>query len=182
MAHSWSGNLVTTKNWEHFWLNEGWTTFFERKIVGRLEGEDARQLSAVIGVNDLKSAVEFFGEDNPLTALVPKLEGIDPDDAFSTVPYDKGFNLLYYLEQLLGGPKVFEPYMRAYIHEFQGKSITTDDWKSFLFKYIERNHPEKVASLNSVDWDGWLYKPGMPPVRNQFDMRPQQVTIDLAQK
>ncbi|KAJ2788568.1 Leucyl aminopeptidase yscIV, partial [Coemansia guatemalensis] len=53
ISHSWSGNLVTAKNWEHFWLNEGWTTFFERKIVGRLHGEDARQLSCVIGEADL---------------------------------------------------------------------------------------------------------------------------------
>ncbi|KAJ1921772.1 Leucyl aminopeptidase yscIV [Mycoemilia scoparia] len=182
ISHSWSGNLVTTKNWEHFWLNEGWTTFFERKIVGRLEGEDARQLSSVIGNNDLKSAVEFFGTSNPLTALVPKLDGIDPDDAFSSVPYDKGYNLLYYLEQLLGGPEVFEPYMREYIKEFQGKSITTDDWKEFLFKYFENTCPEKVEVLNKVDWEHWLYKPGMPPVENEFDTRPQQVCIDLANK
>ena len=29
--------------------------------------------------------------------------GIDPDDAFSTVPYEKGHTLLYYLETLVGG-------------------------------------------------------------------------------
>ena len=44
-----------------------------------------------------------FGSDNPLTALVPVLKDVDPDDAFSTVPYEKGFALLYYLESLLGG-------------------------------------------------------------------------------
>jgi leukotriene-A4 hydrolase len=37
IAHSWSGNLVTNASWEHFWLNEGWTVFLERKIVGRLQ-------------------------------------------------------------------------------------------------------------------------------------------------
>ncbi len=35
---------------------------------------------------------------------MPDLKGIDPDDAFSSVPYEKGFALLYYLEQLVGGP------------------------------------------------------------------------------
>lgn len=37
IAHSWTGNLVTNASWEHFWLNEGWTVFLERKIIGRLQ-------------------------------------------------------------------------------------------------------------------------------------------------
>ena len=32
LAHSWSGNLVTNASWEHFWLNEGWTTYLERRV------------------------------------------------------------------------------------------------------------------------------------------------------
>lgn len=27
MAHSWTGNLVTNKNWKNFWLNEGFTMY-----------------------------------------------------------------------------------------------------------------------------------------------------------
>ncbi|KAI9505022.1 Leucyl aminopeptidase yscIV [Coemansia spiralis] len=182
IAHSWSGNLVTAKNWEHFWLNEGWTTYFERKIVARLSGEDARQLSCVIGEADLIESVEFYGKDSPLTALVPKLDGVDPDDAYSTVPYDKGAHLLYYLEQYLGGPVVFEPYMRAYINEFQGKSIDTDDWKSYLFTYFGKVDPAKVELLDAIEWDKWLYAPGMPPVKNKYDEHPQKVSLDLASR
>ena len=48
--------------------------------------------------------VNVFGPEHAFTHLVPNLEGIDPDDAFSTVPYEKGSSLLMYLEQLLGGP------------------------------------------------------------------------------
>lgn len=32
LAHSWSGNLVTNASWEHFWLNEGWTVYLERRV------------------------------------------------------------------------------------------------------------------------------------------------------
>ena len=46
--------------------------------------------------------VEVFGPTNQLTALVPKLEGVDPDDSFSSVPYEKGSSFLYYIESLLG--------------------------------------------------------------------------------
>lgn len=47
--------------------------------------------------------VDVF-ESGPYTKLVPDLKGVDPDDAFSSVPYEKGFTLLYYLENLVGGP------------------------------------------------------------------------------
>ena len=50
--------------------------------------------------------IDVFGESHPYTHLVPDLVGVDPDDAFSTVPYEKGCNLLVYLEQKLGGPGI----------------------------------------------------------------------------
>lgn len=90
ISHSWSGNLVSCKNWEGFWLNEGWTVFLERKIIGRLQGEQARQFSSVIGWNAMKGSVEHFGSENPLTKLVLDLRGVDPDDSFSSIPYEKG--------------------------------------------------------------------------------------------
>ena len=34
ITHSWTGNLVTNCNWEHFWLNEGFTRFIEQKLIG----------------------------------------------------------------------------------------------------------------------------------------------------
>jgi leukotriene-A4 hydrolase len=33
LSHSWSGNLVSNASWEHFWLNEGWTTYLERRVI-----------------------------------------------------------------------------------------------------------------------------------------------------
>ncbi|KAF9116751.1 Leukotriene A-4 hydrolase [Mortierella sp. AM989] len=103
-------------------------------------------------------------------ALRPCFRGEDPDDAFSRVPYEKGFNLLYYLEKHLGGPQVFEPYLRAHVQQFAGRSINTDDWKAFLYSFMEKTFgQEKVDLLNKVDWDAWLAGTGMPPVENKFD-------------
>ena len=44
VSHSWTGNLVTNRTWEEFWLNEGFTTYLERKIVAKLYGEPERHL------------------------------------------------------------------------------------------------------------------------------------------
>ena len=105
IAHSWTGNLVTNFNFEHFWLNEGFTVFTERKILGRMMGEPERHFAAIGAWKELKYDIEEVqGKDNPLTALVVDLNGVDPDDAFSIVPYEKGSTFLWYLEDTVGGP------------------------------------------------------------------------------
>ncbi|RKP36275.1 peptidase family M1-domain-containing protein [Dimargaris cristalligena] len=186
IAHSWTGNLVTTKDWSSFWLNEGWTVFVERKILGRLHGEATRQFSAILGWKELETAVAYFGPKHPFTALLPDLTNEDPDDAFSTIPYEKGFNLLFYLENHLGGPSVFEPYMKAYIRNFAGQSIDAEQWKSFLYYYMNEYHPageeEAKRLLDQVDWHAWLHGPGMPPVTPQFDQTLMKDCESLAQR
>ncbi|XP_077972120.1 leukotriene A-4 hydrolase-like [Styela clava] len=178
IAHSWTGNLVTNKTWEHFWLNEGHTVFLERKIVGRLNDEKTRQFQAINGLKDLHGSIEVFGHDNHLTNLVTTLKDVDPDDSFSSVPYEKGHTLLFYLETLLGGPEQFEPFLLAYINKFKYKSLTTEEWKDFLYEHFK----DKKAILDSVDWDAWFNKPGMPPVIPDYDKSLGCACNELADK
>ncbi|KAI8899592.1 leukotriene A4 hydrolase [Globomyces pollinis-pini] len=171
IAHSWMGNLVTTKNWEHFWLNEGFTVFIERKIIGRLHGESSRHFNSIIGLAALQESVDHcHSTSHPeYSYLCPCLKGVDPDDVFSRVPYEKGFNFLFYLEQLVGGPEIFEPYVKAHVVEFSHKAITTTDFKEFLFKYFrEFDNGSKLSFIESVDYELWFHGPGMPPVDNAF--------------
>ncbi|XP_063422027.1 leukotriene A-4 hydrolase-like isoform X1 [Mytilus trossulus] len=165
ISHSWTGNLVTNKNPEHFWLNEGHTVFVERKIQGRMNGEPLRQLSAAEGWNDLQQSVVDVLKNGPYTKLIPDLRGVDPDDAFSIVPYEKGFTLLYHLETILGGPDEFEPFLKAYIEKFKYKSIDSTQWKDFLFSFFQ----SKVDVLNKVDWETWFSAVGMPPIKPKYD-------------
>ncbi|KAG9490488.1 hypothetical protein GDO78_006041 [Eleutherodactylus coqui] len=95
--------------------------------------------------------VNTFGATNPLTNLVPNLHEVDVDVAFSSVPYEKGFALLFYLEQLLGGPDVFLGFLKTYIQRFAYKSVTTEEWKAFLYSYFK----DKVELLDKVDWKGY---------------------------
>jgi leukotriene-A4 hydrolase len=161
IAHSWTGNLVTNASWEHFWLNEGFTRFVENKLIGMAEhSEQCRQFECLDGWRDLIEVVNVtFSPTDQLTQLVPCLRETDPDDAFSSIPYEKGQAFLYYLEELLGGVNVFNKYLRAHIENFKGKSINTDQWKAFLYEFFH----DKQDLLNQVDWHTWLYVPGMPP-------------------
>lgn len=164
IAHSWTGNLVTNRNFEHFWLNEGFTVFVERKIKHRLESSQSQDFDAYTSLSELKETVERLGVTNPLTQLVVDLKGIHPDDAFSTVPYEKGQTFLRYLEETVGGPEKFEPFLRDYFEHFKFKSIETKDFQEFFIKYFNDD-----PNIQSIDWQTWLYSPGMPPVIPDYD-------------
>nr|SVE80303.1 EOG090X0AVX [Daphnia magna] len=167
IAHSWTGNLVTNSNFEHFWLNEGFTVFVERKIVGRLHGEPFRHFAAIGGKTYLADTIESMGASNPLTSLMPDLTGIDPDDSFSTVPYEKGQAFLWYLEELVGGPGEFDPFLKSYIANFQYRSIETDDFVQYLKHYFQNT--AAAEKLEKVDWQTWFHSPGMPPTFANYD-------------
>lgn len=180
IAHSWTGNLVSCRNWEHFWLNEGFTMFLERKILARIHGESWRQFNSIAGLADLRESVKQFGENDPATALVPNLEDTNPDDVFSSIPYEKGYTLLYTLEELVGGPSSFEPFFKAHIERFAGRSIDSAQFKAMALEFFADNSVIS-AKLQKFDWDTWFYGRGMPPTIPTYDDRLYQACCKLAQ-
>lgn len=101
-----------------------------------------------------------------MTKLVVDLTGVNPDETYSFVPYMKGQNFLRYLEDLFGGPSVFEPFFRFYIEKFKYKSVDSDDFKATLYEYFNGKADDKLAA---VDWDLWLYGEGGVPIVPQYD-------------
>jgi leukotriene-A4 hydrolase len=160
IAHSWTGNLVTNVTWEHFWLNEGWTVWLERKIMSRYKGNsELLKLSAQIGWKHLEDDINHFGADNGFTNLVWPLSGEDPDDAFSGVPYEKGFNLLMYLEGLVGTAE-FEAFAKSYIDTFKFQTVSSEDFSNFFMKTFSTG--PSADKVKAIDWDEVFYKPGLP--------------------
>jgi leukotriene A-4 hydrolase/aminopeptidase len=154
LAHSWTGNLVTNATVEHFWLNEGSTVWAERRILEALHGEDAAVLSWAIGQKGLETDIERFGLDSPLTRLRTELKGIDPDEAFSLVPYEKGSRFLALIERTAGRER-FDRFIRDYMAKFRFTSITSEEFLEFL----EEKLPGVAAEVQA---DTWLYQSGMP--------------------
>ncbi|VVC97007.1 unnamed protein product [Leptidea sinapis] len=173
IVHSWTGNLVTNRNFEHFWLKEGFTVFLERKVGASLisdkdEARKSRDFNSLLGLQQLTETINDLGADNPLTQLVLNLSSVNPDDAFSTVPYEKGSLFLRVLEDLLGGPDIFDKFVRSYLNKYQRQSIDTEQFKSYLFQYFN-DSSDQIRVLNDVEWETWLHKPGMPPVIPKYD-------------
>jgi leukotriene-A4 hydrolase len=76
ISHSWTGNLVTMKDWRNFWLNEGFTVFLERKIIEIIYGEEMSKLQAQVGYAGYASDVEAFGLNNSYTSLTPDIQKV----------------------------------------------------------------------------------------------------------
>ena len=173
IAHSWAGNLVTNVNMQHFWLNEGFTMFLERKILAKAEDKKARDFSALLGWSMMEATINRLGDTNHLTQLVTNLVGVDPSKGYSLVQYMKGAVFLRYLEQLVGESKM-DDFLRMYFKKFAKKSIDSDAFKSTFIKHF--------GDLPKVDWDTWLHSPGMPVHEPVYDKSLVKDSRELAKK
>lgn len=158
VAHSWAGNLVTNMDWGHFWLNEGFTRYIERRVLGQIHGPAFRGLLLKVGYMDLLKNVQYLAKTPGLTKLCPDLTNISPDDAFSRIPYEKGSLFLHYLEQVVGGEASMTAWLTRYFSDFRGQSIDTNTMKSHFIQF----HSQQGKDLSSIDWDHWLYDEGVP--------------------
>lgn len=154
LAHSWTGNLISNANAEHFWLNEGFTVFAERKILEALEGSELTELHAALGRKALEESLARFEKRPELTKLRTHLTGVDPDDAFSSIPYEKGYLLLRALEEHVGR-EPFAAFVHAYVERFSFGTLTTEGFTAFC----EERLPRALAAVNA---EAYLHAPGLP--------------------
>ena len=173
ISHSWSGNLVTMDSWTDFWLNEGFTMFIQRKIFEKTDDLDLAKLDAMVLYDTLSEDIQRFGESKSFSSLRPYLVGRHADDCFSEVPYEKGYNFLFYLESIVNKESdidLFRKILRQYFAKFAYKSINTDDFINFFTETIKAELPAANATrvLEQIDWVKWLDAPGYPPVKNNF--------------
>ncbi|TDN37988.1 aminopeptidase [Hymenobacter sp. UV11] len=155
LAHSWSGNLVTNATWNDFWLNEGFTVYFERRIMEQLYGRPYADMLQVLGEADLHHTLQELGPASAATRL--HLAGRNPDDGLNDIAYEKGCLLLLTLEHLVGRPRL-DAFITEYFARFAFQSMDTDRFASYLTQALLT--PAEAAHLNLP---AWLDGPGLPP-------------------
>jgi leukotriene-A4 hydrolase len=156
LAHSWSGNLVTNANWESMWLNEGFTTYVQSRIVEVAYGRERERMESALSEQDLlKELAELSPGDQ---SFRPKLAGRDPDDGLTSVPYDKGQWFLRWLEESYGREK-FDPFLRLWFDQHAFQSVSTDQFLSFLDQELMAKYPGVVKQSDVLLW---VDKPGVP--------------------
>jgi leukotriene A-4 hydrolase/aminopeptidase len=156
LAHSWSGNLVTNATWRDFWLNEGFTVYFERRIQEEVYGRERAEMEAFIEKQELLQELSELPDKDEL--LYIDLKGRDPDDGFTRVPYVKGMLLLRRMEEVFGRER-FDNFLRGYFNQFAFRSIVTGDFVDYLQENLFKENPELASRINL---DEWLSQPGLP--------------------
>ncbi|MGL6291171.1 MAG: M1 family metallopeptidase [Silanimonas sp.] len=157
LAHSWSGNLVTNASWKDMWLNEGFTSYVENRIVEAVYGREQADMEDVVSQAGLRAELASLAPAQQALALPPS-PGRDPDEALTDVAYIKGQWFLSFLEQRYGR-EAFDPFLRRWFDEHAFKSVTTDDFLAFLRRELIAKNPGK---LSDAELAAWIAGPGLP--------------------
>jgi len=173
LAHSWSGNLVTNATWNDFWLNEGFTVYFETRIDEEVYGAEFAEMELQLGRQDLLTELPTLEPRN--TWLELDLAGRDPDEGLSSVAYDKGQLFLRMLEQAVGRER-FDVFLKDYFDRFAFQSMDTP---TFLAHLISELLEPAGLTAEELSIEAWVHGPGLPdnaPVfaSDAFDRAGQQ--------
>ena len=176
LAHSWSGNLVTFARSRDAWLNEGFTTYVEMRIVEELYGKERADMEKIVARNELKE--EFTDANKDLQPLAVK-EGVlkDPDDNLTGTVYTKGAWFAEFLETRFGRAD-FDAFLRGYFDHFAFQSITTELFADYAKANLLDKHPGKVTQ---AEFDAWLHEPGIPATAPQVTS-PRFDAVDAVRK
>lgn len=171
LAHSWSGNLVTNATWNDFWLNEGFTVYFEHRIMEKLYGRDYSEMQAQLALQDLKETITSLTADGLAadTKLKLSLEGRNPDDGVTDIAYNKGYFFLRLIEEKYGRDK-FDAFVKDYFSDNAFKAMDTDGFIRFITTYYK----DKFSiALEEPMFREWIFTEGLPkscpqPVSDRF--------------
>ena len=178
LAHSWSGNLVTNATWNDFWLNEGFTVYFEMRIMDAVYGPDFADMLEALSYDDLQRELAVMLEEDPdATRLKQNLEGRNPDDAVTAIAYDKGFHFLKLCEQTVGRER-WDAFLKGYFDTYKFKTRVTEEFLQELAGLMTQEE------WNAVGVEEWVYGKGLPtncpfPASNRFYMVDEAVKMLL---
>jgi leukotriene-A4 hydrolase len=158
LAHSWSGNLVTNATWNDFWLNEGFTNYFERRIDEEIFGKKEREMQEVFAKHALDDAIKDMGDGNKDTRLKTDYTGRNPDEGTNDIAYEKGFFFLKTIEEAVGR-KQFDAFLRGYFDGHAFRSLTTEQFLDYLNKNLIKGD---TALEKKIRIEEWVYGPGIP--------------------
>jgi aminopeptidase N len=158
LAHSWSGNLVTNATWNDFWLNEGFTTYFEHRLLEALYGRDASETSIALGRQELDEYLREPGVRPRDSWLFQDLASRDPDDVPGAIAYEKGSLFLHTLEEA-AGRKRWDAFLRRYFDANAFHPMTTHRFLDLLRAELGA---DSSSIFDRVDPESWAFAPGVP--------------------
>src|ERR671933_96882 len=167
LAHQWFGDLVTCRDWQHIWLNEGFATYCEALYWEASRGTDEFQYYM------MQTADDYFEEAGSRYVRPIVTKGYKhPDDLFDRHTYEKGGCILHMLRHHVGD-RHFKRSLKTYLQRFANSTAETDD----LRKVFEL---ETGKSLQQF-FDQWIFKEGHPELKIEFSVNESLAKIKIEQ-
>jgi aminopeptidase N len=133
LAHQWWGNRITCKNWGHFWLNEGLTTYLSAAYNEYRFGTEKYN-------TDINTYFKVYQEiknrkkDKPLVFV----DWSNPTRDDRNIVYFKGAYVLHLLRQEVGEQNFWEG-IRNYSQKNFDKLVTTQDFQHAIEEIVGRD-------------------------------------------
>ena len=164
IAHQWFGDLVTCRDWQHLWLNEGFATYFTILFLDKehiLDPTGQKNRNEFFYNLLLKMDEYFFTSGKYKRPIVTNVYK-HPDDLFDDHAYEKGGCVLHMLRNYIGEDN-FRQSLKIYLEKFKYKSAETDDLRKVF---------EEVSGLSLQQFfDQWLYKAGHPVLKIKISFK-----------
>ncbi|HEX2778755.1 MAG TPA: M1 family aminopeptidase [Gemmatimonadaceae bacterium] len=167
LGHQWYGDYLTTKDWSHIWLNEGFATFMEQTWTELGMSKDDGDVDRL---NAHRQTIE--ADRNARRPIVYDRWVTDPLELFfSGHIYPKGASILQMLRHQLGD-SAFWHAMNRYTTRHAKGNVVSDD--------LRRAFEETTGRDYKQFFDRWVYGAGFPvfQVSYGWDAATRSVTID----
>ncbi len=150
LAHQWFGDLITAQSSKDHWLQEGFATYYELLAEKHIFGEDYFYSKLVAIASDIQNASAFD--------TIPMLH----EKASSLSYYKKGAFALHVLNESIGTAK-FKLAIKNYLHKYQFRSVTTNDFLSEIKKVAPSFDTQKFKTnwLTSATYNEQNYLPSL---------------------
>lgn len=160
MAHEWWGNSVSTADWGHFWIHEGFATYAESLFVehtyGREKADEYLALTRSMIADDSRL---FRGRD------------VDADKAYGSVIYLKGAWVLNTLRHYLDDDEIWFACLREFNLAHRNGNVLTEDFQRVLERLSERNWQQF--------FDEWFYGIGYPTLKGSISSLGRTIMVDV---
>jgi aminopeptidase N len=160
LAHQWFGDYVTTENWAHSWLNEGFAEYMPGAYWRTRKGEQTAQ--------------DYFVDEYNQFMAIDAQERMPVVTPGSNNIYPKGALVIEMLRNYLGD-EAFWKSINHYLKRHAMENATTDDLRQAILDVTGQN----------LSWffDQWLYQAGYPAfhVETQYDAANSRVIVVATQ-
>lgn len=160
MGHTYFGDLLVIRHFEHAWLKESWATYIESCWLQDNVSEDAFRFEM------LDNATAYIKECGKYMRPIVTRKYDSSWDMFDGHTYPGGAWRLHMLRKLMGD-EAFWSGVQTYIERFSKKTVQTSDFQNCL---------EEASGLNLTRFfDEWLLSKGFPKLKGQYEYNGEDV-------